>query len=74
MEFFNSFLADKFAAVAAEIFQVFKDTIDTYKGEIELIKQENRKLKETLGHINNHIQEQTGKQTQRTWLIIQFCS
>ncbi|KAL7837264.1 hypothetical protein SRHO_G00269750 [Serrasalmus rhombeus] len=47
-EFLNSFVSQRLLAVAGEIFQVVKDTINEYQEEIERTTQENHYLKKML--------------------------
>ncbi|XP_076848979.1 uncharacterized protein LOC143496690 isoform X2 [Brachyhypopomus gauderio] len=58
LEYLNTFLTERLMTVAGEIFQVFKDTVTEYQGEIERIRHENRCLRETLAEIDGNIVQQ----------------
>ncbi|XP_026868719.2 zinc finger protein 85-like isoform X2 [Electrophorus electricus] len=58
LEYLNTFLTERLMTVAGEIFQVFKDTVTEYQGEIERIRHENRCLRETLAEIDGNIAQQ----------------
>lgn len=52
LETLNSFLCDRLMAAAAEIFQVFKDTVSQYQEEIDRSKQENIYLRKMLAEVS----------------------
>ncbi|KAG9260533.1 oocyte zinc finger protein XlCOF6-like [Astyanax mexicanus] len=52
LEYLNSFLTERLMAVAGEIFEVFKDTVSEYQGEIARVVEENRCLRKTIADIH----------------------
>ncbi|XP_072522635.1 uncharacterized protein [Salminus brasiliensis] len=64
LEFLNSFLTERLMSVAGEIYEVFKDTVAEYQGEIARILEENRCLRKTLAEIDiSRVEPRPGSQT-----------